>query len=298
MRPAYASLETLNNIQLSALIAAGLLVSVSACSQKTADDPAPSLQSAIVAEPAIELDVPFVPTPHEIVASMLEMAQVGPDDHLVDLGSGDGRIVIAAVRDRGAKSAAGIDLDPQRVAEAQENATAAGVPDRVHFEQGDLFEKDFSAATVLTLYLTQDINLRLRPRILATLAPGTRVVSHVFDMGDWPADHQASMGSVSIFGWTVPARVGGQWTLETEEGVFATLQLEQRFQMITGSALMASGDQMDIEGRITGWQLSLALGQQSLSGLIDRNRIAFVAEDGTRFEAQPAEVATGATALP
>ena len=129
-------------------------------------------------------DVPYMPTHEKVVAEMLKVAKVGRDDVLYDLGSGDGRIVIAAAKDFGARGV-GIDIDPKLVREARENAVKAGVADKVKFLQQDLFETDIREATVVTLYLWPEINLRLRPKLLSDLKPGTRVVSHNHDMGDW-----------------------------------------------------------------------------------------------------------------
>lgn len=138
-------------------------------------------------QPGGARDVIFVPTPPEVVQRMLELAEVGTGDRVLDLGSGDGRIVIAAVKDFGAERAVGVDIDPDRIAESQENARKAGVEDRVEFRQEDLFETDLSNADVITMYLLQSINERLKPRLLAEAQPGTRVVSHDFHMGsDWP----------------------------------------------------------------------------------------------------------------
>jgi len=128
-------------------------------------------------------DVPYEPSPPEVVRAMLELAEVSSKDVVYDLGSGDGRIVVAAARDFGAR-AVGIDIDPKRIEESNENARRASVTDRVKFVQGDLFESDFSEATVVTLFLWPHINMKLRPKLLA-LRPGTRIVSHVHDLGDW-----------------------------------------------------------------------------------------------------------------
>jgi SAM-dependent methyltransferase len=158
---------------------------------------------AALAQPAAPVDVPYVPTPPETVAAMLDVAQVRARDVVYDLGSGDGRIPIAAAR-RGAR-AVGIDIDPRRIAEARENARKAGVEKRVRFIQADLFEQDLSAATVITLYLLPQLNLRLRPTLLA-LAPGTRIVSHGFDMGDWRPDRTITAGGSLVHFWRVPPR--------------------------------------------------------------------------------------------
>jgi SAM-dependent methyltransferase len=149
-------------------------------------------------------DVIFVPTPPEVVEAMLKVAKVGPTDVVYDLGSGDGRIVIAAAK-LGARGI-GIDIDPQRIKEANENAKQAGVTDRVRFLNQDLFETNFSEATVVTLYLLPSLNVKLRPKLLAELKPGTRIVSHAFDMGDWKPLTTLDVGGRSVYYWTVPPR--------------------------------------------------------------------------------------------
>lgn len=150
-------------------------------------------------------DVVFVPTPPEVVDAMLEVARVGPDDVLYDLGSGDGRIPITAARRWGTRGV-GIDIDPQRIREANEAAQAAGVTDKVRFIEGDLFEADLSDATVISLYLLPDLNLRLRPKLLQ-LKPGTRIVSHAFDMDDWAPEQTVEVGDAMVYAWTVPEEV-------------------------------------------------------------------------------------------
>jgi SAM-dependent methyltransferase len=155
--------------------------------------------------PIREPDVQYVPTPMPVVAEMLRMANVKQGDVLYDLGSGDGRIPIMAAREYGIR-AVGIDIDPQRIAEANENARAAGVTQKVRFIQGDLFEADFSEATVVTLYLLNSLNERLRPKLLRDLKPRTRIVSHDFDMGDWQPEKTAYVNGSRIYLWTVPAR--------------------------------------------------------------------------------------------
>jgi hypothetical protein len=159
-----------------------------------------------------EPEVPYVPTHERIVAEMLKVAKVGKNDVLYDLGSGDGRIVITAAKKFGTRGV-GVDIDPVRVKEARENAAKAGVTDRVKFLQQDLFETDIREATVVTLYLLPEVNLRLRPKLLTELKPGTRVVSHNYDMGDWtplktlqvrvPEDH-------TIYYWVVPTPGGSR----------------------------------------------------------------------------------------
>src|SRR5262245_46563377 len=156
--------------------------------------------------PEKPLDVPYVPTKEPIVDRMLQMAKIKPGDVIYDLGCGDGRIVIAAAKRFGIRGV-GIDIDPQRIAEAQENAKKAGVADRVQFIQGDLFDADIKGASVVTLYLLPEVNMRLRPKLLSDLKPGTRVVSHNYDMGDWKPEQSAKItvdGTEHVvYAWTV-----------------------------------------------------------------------------------------------
>ena len=149
-------------------------------------------------------DVIFVPTPHEVVDKMLELAKVGKGDILYDLGSGDGRIPVTAAKRFGIR-AVGIDIDAERIGEANENARNNGVADRVQFRQENLFKADFREATVVTLYLLPDLNVKLRPRLLE-LKPGTRIVSHQFDMGTWKPERKLEVNGRTIYLWTVPAK--------------------------------------------------------------------------------------------
>ena len=149
------------------------------------------------------LDVPYVPTVPEVVDMMLDMGKVSASDLLYDLGCGDGRIVITAAKQRGARGV-GIDIDPQRIEEARANAKAAGVESKTQFHVGDLFKSDFSKATVVTLYLLPSINQRLRPQLWRQLKVGTRVVSHEFDMGmEWPAERIEMVGTRRVLSWTI-----------------------------------------------------------------------------------------------
>lgn len=152
---------------------------------------------------AAKLDVPYVPTPPEVVDRMLAMARVGKKDVLYDLGCGDGRIVVTAAKKYGARGT-GIDLDPTRIAEAKENAKKAGVQDRANFRVGDLFKTDVSEATVVTLYLLPTVNAKLRPQLWKQLKVGTRVVSHAFDMGaEWPPEKVDEVDGRKIYYWTI-----------------------------------------------------------------------------------------------
>ena len=150
-------------------------------------------------------DVIFVPTPQEVVEDMLRLANVQKGDVLYDLGSGDGRIAITAARKYGVK-ATGIDIDPERIREANENARRNGVTDLVKFRQEDLFKADFREATVVTLYLLPDLNEKLRPRLWSELKPGTRIVSHQFEMGNWKPEKTVELNGRTIYFWTIPPR--------------------------------------------------------------------------------------------
>lgn len=151
------------------------------------------------------LDVPYVPTPKEVVEGMLNLAKVTKNDVVYDLGCGDGRIVITAAEKYGA-TGIGVDLNPVRIEEARENAKEAGVTKKVTFHEGNLFDFDFSKASVLTLYLLPDVNLKLRPKILKEMKPGSRVVSHAFDMGDWEPDKQITVAGKTVYLWIVPEK--------------------------------------------------------------------------------------------
>ncbi|MGD2295888.1 MAG: class I SAM-dependent methyltransferase, partial [Candidatus Aminicenantes bacterium] len=193
-----------------------------------------------------EPDVPYVPTPEEVVEKMLAVAGVGEDDVLYDLGCGDGRIIITAAKEFGCRGV-GIDIDPERIRESRTNAANEGVEDRVEFYQMDLFEADISEATVVTLYLLTEVNLRLRPKLLRELRPGTRVVSHDFDMGKWRADKEAFVEDDwemhSIFFWIIPANASGTWEWDMPTGTENkkyTLKLQQKFQQVTGIATEGS----------------------------------------------------------
>ena len=185
------------------------------------------------------LDVPYVPTNQATVNAMLRVANVGPKDYVIDLGSGDGRILITAARLHGARGF-GVDLNPERVKESIENAKAAGVSDRVRFAQQNLYRTSIAEATVLTLYLLPRVNLELRPRLLAELKPGTRVVSHDFDMGDWQPDLQVNVrgsGSV-VYLWIIPARVAGRWQVQGAPPGVESFEVEftQKYQDLEATA--------------------------------------------------------------
>lgn len=154
-------------------------------------------------------DVIFVPTPDDVVDEMLKLAKVGPSDVVYDLGCGDGRIVIAAAQKYGAR-AVGIDIDPERIKESKDNAQKAGVTDKVKFLQQDLFQSDISNATVVTLYLLNSLNLKLRPILMKQLRPGTRVVSQTFDMGDWKPEAERDVNGRKVYLWIIPANTAAK----------------------------------------------------------------------------------------
>jgi len=202
-----------------------------------------ALAGAAAAQNPVD-EVPFVPTPQAVVEAMLKLAQVRPGDFLIDLGSGDGRIVITAARQFGAEGL-GIEYDDTLIARATEAAEQAGVADRVSFIKQDLFATDLSQATVLTLYLLPEVNQTLRPRILEQLRPGARVVSHDWDMGEWEPDAKIEVDAPgkevgaqqksTLYLWIVPARVDGAWRSRLGAGGELELELEQTYQRVGGS---------------------------------------------------------------
>ena len=228
--------------------------------------------SALAQDAVKELDTPYVPTPQAVVDRMLELAQVKSGETVVDLGSGDGRIMIEAARKYGARGF-GVEIDPRLVQRSKEAAARAGVAGRVRFLQQDLFKTDFHEANVLTLYLLPDVNLALRPKILAELKPGSRVVSHDYAMGDWLPDAHETVPAPDktvgarkesqVYLWTVPARMEGEWALAVRsEGKtrFMRLSLEQRYQILSGSIGIAGGKSLRLpEAKMHGDELRLVL---------------------------------------
>lgn len=209
-------------------------------------------------DPDLFLHVPFVPSDENIVEAMLELAEVGPKDLVYDLGSGDGRILIHAARHRDARGI-GIDIDPVRVADAMELAGRMGVEYVVDFIEGDMFEVDISPATVVTLYLFPDINVRLRPRLLSELRPGTRIVSHAFDMGDWKPDDVLRLEGTLLYKWIVPAQVAGTWEWEGRDGTPFRVELKQKFQEVEGRAWRGGRPISLAEAKLQGDRLELLL---------------------------------------
>jgi len=199
-------------------------------------------------------DVMWLPTRDELVTQMLTAARVGPEDEVVDLGAGDGKIPIAAARQFGAR-AWGIEYNKDLAGLAQRNAQRAGVADRVRIVHGDIFKEDFSKATVVTMYLLEELNAQLRPTILA-MRPGTRVLSNTFSMGDWEPDQVIRAGTNTGYFWTVPAPVAGQWSVQgLDRRGTALLQLTQRHQRVGGTLSWGSQVQPLLGARMDGAQL-------------------------------------------
>jgi SAM-dependent methyltransferase len=198
--------------------------------------------------------IPYTPTPQAMVDRMLELAEVKEGDFLIDLGCGDGRILVTAAERTGARGL-GVDIDAQRLVEANALARKAGVADKVTFRKEDLFDTDISKATVLALYLGLAVNIELRPRILEMMKPGTRVLSHQFNMGDWLPDRTEPVEGRTLYLWIVPAKVGGSWQVSVDgaEGASSfALRLEQTFQVLEGTATI-NGDALPVrDGRVSG----------------------------------------------
>jgi SAM-dependent methyltransferase len=224
-------------------------------------------------------DVVWVPSPEELVQKMLDMAKVTANDVVMDLGSGDGRTVIAAAK-RGAH-ATGIEYNPDMVELSRRNAQKAGVSDRAKFQNADLFKTDLSKASVITMFLLTDINLRLRPTILG-LKPGTRVVSNTFRMGDWEPDETAELGCNSYctaYLWIVPARVDGTW--KAGEG---QLVLKQKYQTF-GGTLSKDGKSVPVQrGRVRGDQITFVAGGAEYRGRVGDKVIEGTVKSGAKSE--------------
>jgi hypothetical protein len=215
-------------------------------------------------------DVVWVPTPQALVEKMLNLAKVTPADFLMDLGSGDGRTVITAAK-RGTR-AMGIEYNPNMVALSRQNAEKAGVSDKAQFTEADLFETDFSKATVITMFLLPDINLTLRPKLL-DLKPGTRIVSNTFTMEEWQFDDTAKVSDSetrwnTAYLWIIPAKVEGTWKLPV-----GVLTLKQEFQMISGTLLTGNKSVEISGGRLRGNDITFTAGSDVYTGEVDGNRI-------------------------
>jgi hypothetical protein len=220
-------------------------------------------------------DVVWVPTPQATVDKMLELTHVTSEDYVMDLGSGDGITVITAAK-KGA-TALGVEFNPDMVALAEKRAKEAGVSDKATFVRGDLFEADLSKATVITLFLLSDINLRLRPKLLE-LAPGTRIASNTFTMDDWEPDARATVAPCETWctalAWVVPAKVAGTWQLGEQ-----TLTLTQQYQVVSG----ALGSTPLSAGRLNGPEITLTVGSQTYAGRVDGNTMSGPGWSATRL---------------
>lgn len=216
-------------------------------------------------------DVVWVPTPQALVEKMLDLAKITGEDYLIDLGSGDGRTVITAAK-RGTH-ALGIEYNPDMVALSKESAEKEGVSDKAQFTEADLFETDLSAASVITMFLLPDINLRLRPKLL-DLKPGTRIVSNTFTMQDWQYDDSVKISDTKVrwntaFLWIVPARVEGIWKMND-----GGLSLTQEFQMISGTFKKGTKTVDITSGRLRGNEISFTAGSEVFTGVVNGNNIA------------------------
>jgi len=216
-----------------------------------------------------EYDVPFVPTKYNIVEQMLKIANVNENDILYDLGCGDGRIVITAAKKFGTRGI-GIDINPLRISESKGNAEKEGVTDKVSFIEGDLFEANISEATVVTLYLLQWVNLKLRPKLFQELRPGTRIVSHDFDMGEWEPDQtitenyndeQSSYSNDTVYFWIIPANVSGSWEVTMSDSTDQKqymLNFDQKFQKLHGNLIAGEMNIPIINATIKGDKLQFS----------------------------------------
>jgi hypothetical protein len=264
-------------------------LSFASCSEP-ANSSAAQAEAPAVAKPNVYVptsgqagkDVVWVPTPQALVDRMLDMAKVSSADYLVDLGSGDGRTVITAAK-RGVR-AHGIEYNPDMVALSQRNAQAASAGPLATFERADIFQSDFSKATVVTLFLLPSLNLKLRP-ILLDMKPGTRIVSNTFDMEDWQPDETIDAGGDCVswcraFKWTVPAKAQGEWRLGDGE-----LKLTQTFQMLSGT-LTQGGRAMPIsDAKLDGAAITFTAGGQRFSGAVDGGRMSGSQPDGSKWTA-------------
>ncbi len=228
-------------------------------------------------------DAPYVPSPHATVDEMLRLAGAGPGDVVYDLGAGDGRVVIAAAAKFGARGV-GVEIDPWLVAQARQSAARAGVADRVHFLQQDLFATDLGEATLVALYLSPNLNMKLRPALLA-LAPGTRIVSHSSGMGDWRPDRKTSVRK-DVLLWIVPARVAGRWRATLGPAPRALeFEVSQRHQEISVSARLDGAPAQVWEARLEGDRLSFVIvehvGTREEAGLYFEGRVTGRSIEGT-----------------
>lgn len=213
-------------------------------------------------------DVHFDPTPMDVVEAMLTRAGVTSEDVVYDLGCGDGRFVIMAAKTFGARGV-GIDIDPDRIKESRENAEKAGVSDRTIFIEGDLFKADLREATVITLYLLNDLNYQLRPKLFRELRPGTRVVSYTFDMADWEPDDRTQIRDRFFYYWVIPADVRGEWQLNLPSllgGSQGLLTLNQKYQRVSGTFMIQGQEVPIFDQELKGDRLTFKVGHRLVGG--------------------------------
>ncbi len=254
----------------SSLLALALAIAPAAAQQ-------PAVKEYVPQSGQAGKDVVWVPTPQALVDTMLNMAEITPADYLVDLGSGDGRTVITAAK-RGTR-ALGIEYNPDMVAVAQRAAEKEKVTDKATFRQADIFESNFSDATVLTLFLLPSLNVKLRPTIL-DMKPGTRVVSNSFTMDDWTPDESVEVKEnctsyCRAYKWIVPAKVGGAWKLPDGE-----LRLTQKFQMLSGTLSLGGKSAEISDGRMSGSEIAFTADGRRFTGKVENDRITGVSEAG------------------
>lgn len=265
-------------IRCVALVLCFLLPATGECAQKPGESYTPEVGQG-------GKDILWVPTASEHVDMMLDLAKVTPSDYVIDLGSGDGRLVIAAAK-RGAR-AMGIEYDQQLVDFSRRAAAKEKVSARAEFKRADIFESDFSKATVLTLFLLEEINVKLRPKILA-MEPGTRVVSNSFGMGDWEPDetfrpvifHPVTKKAAQfpLHLWIVPAKVEGTWKSDNSQ-----ISFTQKFQKVTGT-LTTQGTHMALVGKLHGATLTFTAGGMEYTGTVDHNTISGTRADGELWQ--------------
>lgn len=268
----------------SALPAAAPLLTVALAAGLAVPSPAAAQQ---------DLDVPYVPTPMDVVDQMLELAQPTAEDSLYDPGSGDGRIVVRAAEKFGTPGV-GIELDSGRVARARTRAREAGVEDLVRFRHGDLFEADYRPATIVTMYLLSTVNLKLRPKLLRELRPGTRVVSHDFDMDAWQPDSVVTVDehNSTVYYWVIPASIAGTWELNVPGRGRTTIEIRQKFQELRASVPASDGSASVREARIRGRDVTLVLdglggsGPVRLRGTVEDGRMRGEAPGGGTWSAE------------
>lgn len=236
-------------------------------------------------------DVPYVSTPHEVVDEMIRLAGVKASDVVYDLGCGDGRLVIEAAKKTGCRGV-GVDIDAELIAASESRARAAGVEDRVRFVRQDFFETDIREATVMLIYLFTNVNIRLRPKFLSEMKPGSRLVSHAFDLGDWKPDLSTRVGSRQVHFWVIPANATGTWTWSTpgsRQAAFV-LQIEQKYQQIRGTLSQGDHPSTLTDAKLTGDRITFRVEQDAagvkttreFAGTVEGNEISgtIVSTDG------------------